>query len=415
MSHEAGQAITDAELDSCFKPIYARIAVGALEREQKRRLAYEPVAWLREAGFGALRVPRSHGGLGASLPQLLRQLVLLGEADSNLPQILRAHLGFVEGRLSANDAASKDFWFAKVVAGELWGSALAERTDSTGNSVTLTEDAFGEYLLNGQKYYSSGTLYADWIATAANHGEELVSLVVSTRASGVKVLDDWDGFGQRMTGSGSTHFTDVPVVKQHILRRSARGELRAESYLTAFYQAVHLATLAGIARAAFVDAVAFVKSRSRAFGIPGQSRPASDPLVQRVIGQLSSLSFATEAQVMALGHTLQAAYEAGSGAEQLCNNAEVHAFQAQQIILPQVLQATTLIFEVGGASATSNQRSLDRHWRNARTLASHNPAIYREQALGNYYLNDISPASAWRAMHSETREGQWAGDEASAV
>ncbi len=407
-------SITDADLDERFAPIYARIAEGAVAREQQRTLAHEPVAWLREAGLGALRVPRSHGGLGASLPQLLRQLVRLGQADSNLPQIFRAHFGFVEGRLSSNDAASQDYWFARVVAGELWGAAMAERT---GNTVQLSEDE-GGYYLDGEKYYCTGTLYADWVAAVANHRDDFVSLAVPTRAPGVERVDDWDGFGQRLTGSGTTRFTQVKVQPEHLLRRFGKGELRAESYLTAFYQAVHLATLAGISRAVLADAVAFVQGRTRAFGVPGQSQPAADPLVQAVIGRLSSLAFAAEAQVAAVGQSLQAVFEAGQRGEvpeQLYTDAEIHAFQAQQIVLPQVLQASTLLFEVGGASATSNTRRLDRHWRNARTLASHNPAIYREQALGDYYLNGISPAQAWRARHAAASEGQGSGDEASAV
>ncbi|MHC6225871.1 acyl-CoA dehydrogenase family protein [Pseudomonas sp. X10] len=421
MSHDSELPLTDAELDARFDAVFARIKAGAVEREQQRLLAHEPVAWLREAGFGALRVPRRHGGLGVSLVQLLRLLVRLGEADSNLPQILRAHFGFVEGRLSARDEASQDYWFAKVAAGELWGAAMAERTDSTGNSVSLTpvaEEGEAGLRLDGQKYYCTGTLYADWVAAVANDGDDFVSLAVPTRAPGVEVVDDWDGFGQRLTGSGTTRFSAVPVSAQHVLRRYKKGELRAESYLSAFYQAVHLATLAGIARAVLADAVAFVQGRTRAFGIPGQSRPADDPLVQRVIGRLSSLAFAAQAQVTAVGHSLQAAYEAGqAGAapEQVYTDAEVHAYQAQQIVLPQVLEASTLLFEVGGASATSTQRRFDRHWRNARTLASHNPAIYREQALGNYYLNGITPTAAWRALHAETPAGQGAGDEASAV
>lgn len=410
-------SITDADLDERFAPIYARIAEGAVAREQQRTLAHEPVAWLREAGLGALRVPRSHGGLGASLPQLLRQLVRLGQADSNLPQIFRAHFGFVEGRLSSNDAASQDYWFARVAAGELWGAAMAERTDSTGNTVQLSGGE-GAYHLDGEKYYCTGTLYADWVAAVANHGDDFVSLAVPTGAPGVERVDDWDGFGQRLTGSGTTRFTQVKVQPEHLLRRFAKGELRAESYLTAFYQAVHLATLAGISRAVLTDAVAFVKGRTRAFGVPGQSQPAADPLVQAVIGRLSSLAFAAEAQVVAVGQSLQAVFEAGQQGEvpeQLYTDAEIHAFQAQQIVLPQVLQASTLLFEVGGASATSNTRRLDRHWRNARTLASHNPAIYREQALGDYYLNGISPAQAWRARQAAASKGQGSGDEASAV
>ncbi|MBX8510380.1 acyl-CoA dehydrogenase family protein [Pseudomonas cichorii] len=421
MSHESEQAVTDAELEARFAPVIVRIAAGAVEREQQRQLAHEPVAWLKEAGFGALRVPRRYGGLGASLPQLLHWLVRLGEADSNLPQILRAHLGFVEGRLSSRDIASQAYWFAKVAAGELWGAAMAERSDSSGNTVALTaqdpENSSAGYRLDGQKYYCTGTLYADWVAAIANDGDDFVSLSVPTGAPGVEVLDDWDGFGQRLTGSGTTRFTAVEVPAEHILRRFKKGELRAESYLTAFYQAVHLATLAGIARGVLADAVDFVQGRTRAFGIPGQSRPADDPLVQRVIGRLSSLAFAAQAQVNAIGHSLQGVHEAeqtGEVCEPLYTEAEVQTYQAQQIVLAQVLEASTLLFEVGGASATSTGRNFDRHWRNARTLASHNPAIYREQALGNYYLNGISPTATWRALHAEAA-GQGAVDEASAV
>ena len=72
----------DAELDARFAPVFARIAEGNIEREQRRELAYEPVRWLKEAGFTALRVPRRYGGLGATLPQFFRLLTRLAEADS---------------------------------------------------------------------------------------------------------------------------------------------------------------------------------------------------------------------------------------------------------------------------------------------------------------------------------------------
>ena len=87
-----------ARLRAPFAEIFARIEDTALAREQQRELAFDAVNWLREAGFGALRVPREQGGGGASLPQLFELLIELAEADSNLPHILRAHFGFVEGR-----------------------------------------------------------------------------------------------------------------------------------------------------------------------------------------------------------------------------------------------------------------------------------------------------------------------------
>ncbi|NWB42881.1 acyl-CoA dehydrogenase family protein [Pseudomonas sp. E6002] len=417
MSASIPAEVSYADLHQRFADVFARIADTAVAREQQRELAHDAVAWLREAGFGALRVPQALGGLGASLPQLFRLLIELGEADSNLPQIVRAHFGFVEGRLSSRDSASQDYWFAKVVDGELWGAAMAERTDTTRNSVTLSAVDSG-WQLDGEKYYCTGTLYANWIAAVALDGEDFVSLAVRTDAPGVTVEDDWDGFGQRLTGSGTTRFKAVNVPEQHIVRRFKKDELRAESYLSAFYQLFHLATLAGIANAVLRDATEFVKGRTRAFGVPGQSSPKDDPLVQRVIGRLSSLAYAARTQVLAVAEVLQDVHEAeqgGHATEQHYNEAEIRAFQAQQIVLEQVLEATTLLFEVGGASATSESRRFDRHWRNARTLASHNPAIFRERALGNYYLNDVTPNAAWRSLQAADAEQQAARDEASAV
>ncbi len=77
-------------LAAAFRPIFTRIACGAAEREQQRILPDEPIRWLKEAGFGTLRIPREKGGWGASLPQLSALLIELAQADSNLPQALRA-------------------------------------------------------------------------------------------------------------------------------------------------------------------------------------------------------------------------------------------------------------------------------------------------------------------------------------
>jgi alkylation response protein AidB-like acyl-CoA dehydrogenase len=391
--------MTNDDLGGRFRPIFQRIAKDAVRREQQRELPFEPVNWLREAGFGALRVPKSHGGQGASIPQLFQLLVELAEADSNIPQILRAHFAFVEGRLTSKDVAARNVWLRRIAAGDLVGAAMAERTSATENTVTLARRD-GHWILNGQKYYCTGTIYADWVATAAVDADEHVSIAVPATAPGVTREDDWDGFGQRLTGSGTTRFDHVRIEDEHIFRRISMHEFRSESYLTAFYQLFHIATLAGIARAVLRDATTFVQGRTRAFGVGGKSAPRTDPLVQRVIGRLASLSFTAAALVDSVAAAIEATHQAAlndSADEALYAATDIKAFQAQQTAIDLVLQASTLLFEVGGASATSETRSLDRHWRNARTLASHNPAIYRERAIGDYYLNGTTPREAWFA------------------
>ena len=113
-------------LAAAFRPIFTRIAQGAAEREQQRVLPEEPIRWLKEAGFGTLRIPREKGGWGASLPQLSALLIELAQADSTLPQALRAHFAFVEDQLNQPDSAGRDRWFRRFLDGELVGSGWTE-------------------------------------------------------------------------------------------------------------------------------------------------------------------------------------------------------------------------------------------------------------------------------------------------
>ncbi|WP_243146948.1 hypothetical protein [Scytonema sp. UIC 10036] len=63
------------------------------------------------------------------------------------------------------------------------------------------------------------------------------------------------------------------------------------------------------------------------------------------------------------------------------------AAKAKLIVDDLALRSATLLFEVGGASTTKKSANLDRHWRNARTLSSHNPNHFKARALGDYEIN----------------------------
>jgi alkylation response protein AidB-like acyl-CoA dehydrogenase len=398
------------DLAARFRPIFARIAEGAVAREQSRTLPYDAVAWLREAGFGAVRIPKVYGGLGATIPQLFRLLLELAEADSNVSHLFRGHFSFLEARLNIPDPAMHARWFPQIAHGVILGYAMAERTEHTGGTARLLVEN-GEYFVDGTKYYSTGTIYADWIIVALLEGEERVSVAVPTDAPGVTRLDDWDGFGQRLTGSGTTKFDRVKIREDQIIRRFGPGDFN-QSYQKSFLQLVLLASAAGVGRAVVRDGIEFVRPRTRAFGIPGKSSPKDDPLVQRVLGKVSSLAFSAETLVLAIAQHLEDLYQLaqrGQATEAEIVATEIKAYQAQQIVLPQVLEAATLVFEVGGASATSETRRLDRHWRNARTAASHNPAIHREAAIGDHLLNGTVPDRKWREVFEKRQAAKAAG------
>ena len=102
--------VTDDALSARFQPVFDRIAAGAVEREKDRRLAHDEIALLRDAGFGALRVPVEFGGSGATVTQLFSLLVDLAAAESNLPQALRVHWSFVEDQVAAEAGPERDAW-----------------------------------------------------------------------------------------------------------------------------------------------------------------------------------------------------------------------------------------------------------------------------------------------------------------
>ncbi len=387
-----------------FRPLFARIAAGAAERERTRTLPYEPLQWLKEAGFGTVRIPQQKGGWGASLPQLFQLLIELAEADSNLPQALRAHFAFVEDRLNQPDNAERDAWFRRFVDGELVGSGWTEIGNvRLGDVITRVTPAANGWTLNGEKFYSTGALFADWIDVYArrddNQGD--VIALVNTHQPGVTREDDWDGFGQRLTGSGTTRFEHAHVETQHVYDFATRFR-----YQTAYYQHVLLATLAGIARAVARDGAAAVAARNRVYSHGNGAASRQDAQVLQVVGEITSLAFAVEATVIRATHSLQSAYEAHFSADEAAiaainNLAEAEAGQAQVIASELVPRAATELFNALGASDTRVSKALDRHWRNARTVSSHNPVIYKARDIGDWKVNGTPPTGIWQIGRGE--------------
>lgn len=402
-----------AQLQARFRPVFERIAQGAAEREHNRTLAFAPIEWLRESGFTAVRVPIKWGGLGASLPDFFALLVELAAADSNVAQILRPHFGFVDRVLIDRDGATQARWLPLAAQGAIFGNATTEVGEGAlgqlQTTLTPIEGQAGRWLLEGRKFYSTGALYADWITVVARtvvpgQDDAVVHAVVPSQEKGVSRLDDWHGFGQRLTGSGTTILAQVKVSDDAIIR-FPRHE---PTPLVAYFQLVHLATLAGIAQALQRDAVAYVQARKRVFSHGSASLPKDDPLVQHLVGELASTAYVAQVVVADVAAHLAVVAQAqiqrqgapsaainGVDLPQALDCLELRTAQAQVAIVEPVLRAATRLFDVGGSSALEESRRLDRHWRNARALASHNPVSYKARSVGDILLNNAAPIYYW--------------------
>lgn len=380
-----------------FRPAFAAIREGSAGRDHRRELPFDAVKALRDVNFSKLRLPEAHGGFGLTLPEFFGLVIELGEADPNLANIFRAHHGFVEDLLNTATPewyGWRDGWLERIARGETVGSGFSEiGNNRLGSHSTQLIREGDVWRLNGEKYYTTGSLYSDWINIAAIDGDgELVGALVPTRGEGVEIVDDWDGFGQALTASGTARFTEVVLEQDWVKPTPQRF-----SYSAGFYQLVHLSTLAGIGRAAANDLAELVANRTRVYGRGNGQRSSQDPQVLQVVGRVRAAAYAAGAIALKAAEALQQAHEANlSGDEEriaLANrNADLEVSQAVTPITSLILDATTVLFDALGASAAKRSHALDRHWRNARTISSHNPRIYHDRVVGDFAVNGTTPA-----------------------
>ena len=381
-----------AELRRRAVPRLAAIAEGAAERERLRQLPHEQVRALAADRLLCFRIPAAYGGASASVRDTVQFVIDLAAVDSNVAQSLRPSFAFIEGLLARGDQAEQQRWFPRFLAGEVFGNAGWEIGGANGAvSARLRRD--GEaFRASGSKFYSTGSLYADWVsAVALDEDDRPVSFVVPRDREGLELLDDFDAMGQRLTASGTTRLNDLLVQPGEIRPRVVEEGQR--SIVTPFLQLFLGAVEAGIARNALTDAVAFARDHARPIKHSSAQRSVDDPYVEFAVGEISARALAAEAVILRAAERLDEAWAAGLDHDAV-NLAAVEVAQAQYIAVESALKAAELLFDVGGASTTGRQHNLDRHWRNARTLANHNPRHWKAAVVGAWRLKGSEPPTS---------------------
>ncbi|AKS34369.1 acyl-CoA dehydrogenase family protein [Mycolicibacterium goodii] len=376
--------------------------LGQISADYRRRLdegGQEPpklgVDLVRTHRVGAARLDRDLGGWGLSTEEFFDLVIALGEADPDLAHILRVHFSVVEDLQRVPRRPNAKRWITVVAEGGLIGGVTSEQsTNQVGGQkydtrLVRTDDGL---VLRGRKYYSTGAQYSDYLrVSAARDDGASVAAIVPADRTGVVHTDDWDGIGQRHTGSGTTLLDDVAVRDDELFALGTTvGVDRARGALVQLY--LH-AIAAGILRSLVTDAVALVKGRQRSYTFATEASPTADPQLLQVVGELDAVAYAAGAVVRGaareLGHALQAARIGGIDPE-LEHQASVAAARVKVAIEEPALRAAARIFDVGGASAIRASARLDRHWRNLRTLFSHNPTVYKARVLGDIAVNGAS-------------------------
>jgi SfnB family sulfur acquisition oxidoreductase len=385
----ARRIASDAEALSVAHAGATLLAEGAVARDRERRMPHAELDLLSNAGLLALTVPRAHGGADVSAVTLAEVFAVLAAADPSVAQVPQSHYYMLEALRLAGTPAQQSRFFALVLAGARIANALAERGTANARDIRTTlRRADGGWRLDGRKYYSTGALFAHWLAVVAlDDADRRVIAFVPADAPGVTLLDDWTGFGQRTTGSGTTLLENVAVAADNVVPLHLVFD--QPTRMGPFAQLMHAAIDQGAARAALADTIAFVRGRARAWADSGAARAADDPYTVAAIGDVRIRVTAGDALLARAARAVEAARQDPS-VEQV-GEASIAVAEAKVAATEASLLAGTKLIELGGSSATLAEHGLDRHWRNARTHTVHDPVRWKLHAIGRYVLSGTLP------------------------
>jgi alkylation response protein AidB-like acyl-CoA dehydrogenase len=368
--------------------------VGALTRDRDRAFPHDELSQLKRSGLLSLLVPKDLDGMGASYGEMIRVVGALALGDPNVAQMAIVHFSGVELLNNVAPDTAKNILYPRITQDtQMFTNAYSEiGTNTIFEFNVALERADGGWSISGSKAYCTGSLGGELIyGLAIAHEPEPHPrvFVIGTDAPGVRVVDNWDGMGQRTTASGTIEFGGAFVSDDLCFTPDLLLHQPLLNFFGTNGQAMMSAIFVGIAKNALRDATDYVRTRSRAWPHAGVEKAVDDPYIIRTIGEMSTLIASAEATLdRAIGIIERAAADPTEEARAECS---VAVAAAKTVSTHSALRVAELLFQACGAGATRQALGLDRHWRNVRTLTLHDPIEWKLHLSGNYLLSGTPP------------------------
>jgi alkylation response protein AidB-like acyl-CoA dehydrogenase len=369
------------------------IAARADEIERGRRVPGNIVDALQRIGLFRALVPRSHGGLELSVPEVLPVLEALSVADSSV--------GWVAMIATASQI------FCTRLSQAAYDRLYADHPDAVvvgvGTPVGRAETIDGGYRVTGRWPFASGCQNAQWIighCVITKDGEPVMSAdgpltrFVALPAERWRIEETWQGSG--LTGSGSHH-----VVLENLETSDASAfDLihglscvpgRFEAAITPFVPILHAAVAIGIAAGATADLAAMAGAGRRQLFAATDLR--DQPVFRHEFGRIGAELRAARAllEVQAASHWRRAVEgtldDKADFADSLAASAWIHA---------ACTGVVSTCYTLGGASVVQTTSPLQRRLRDSHAARQHVfgqerfYAIAGAQQLGFAPVNPIS-------------------------
>lgn len=379
---------SEAELErwrAVARQVAGTLAADVLARDRANKQPFAEVQLLREAGLLELLVPAEFGGAGGHFETAFEVIRILAAADGSISQLLAYHYINQSGIAFYAPAEAQADWWRRTVEGSwLWGDSV----NPVDPNLVLTREGDG-YRLNGAKRFSTGSGVGEVIVVNAEveGSGELLAFVVPREAEGLRIVDDWDYLGQRLSASNSLEYRNVRIEPSDVL-----GPVTDEPVATLLTPGIQLAFAnfyLGIAEGALARGRQILLGRTNAWFLSQAETYSQDVVFQRTVGELKARTAAVAALAEKLGRRFD---QVLGGAVSQPQRAELAVAIAElKVVASEAgVEVANRIFEVTGSSSTKSDVGLDLFWRNVRTHSLHDPVDYKKIEVGAYFLRGES-------------------------
>lgn len=364
----------------------------AADRDRANRTPREEVELLRKHDLLQAQEPVAYGGAGLSYAEASQLTRRVARGDTSIAHLLGYHYAQTRvaqlfGTPEQADRQSQRNGRERL----FWGGVQNPRG---GSDLVLTRDGDG-FRLNGRRTFASGASLGDHLSITATLDDNLAFVSIPGGREGINPLEDWDNIGQRLTDSGGIELNDVRVERSEILGPDPIGGqalIPYQTLVTPHWQLAFVNFYVGTAEGAIDEALDWTRANAAPWETSGVEQATDDPYILQAVGEIVSSVRAAALLADRAGDALQAALDTGPElTEEQRADAAIAVYEAKVVSTKVGLEATSRLFEIQGARATSAAYGFDRHWRNLRTHTVHDPVAYKAREVGDWSLNRRAP------------------------
>jgi alkylation response protein AidB-like acyl-CoA dehydrogenase len=363
-----------------------RIADAQPEIEASRELPAELTRALAEQGMFRLLLPRSFGGHELGLPQFIRVVEAIGEADGSTGWCVSQGAVFASLAPILSPETANDIW------GEDPGAVVA-----TGVPVgSEAQESDGGHRLTGRWRFASGCRHAGWLAAStgvvAADGKAVAPRTFLLPREQVTIEERWNVRGMR--GTGSHDYTldglQVPLTRSIEVSETSRfGGASTGIPVQLLFACGFGAVALGLARRA-IDA--FVDVAQGKTPIFTNTKLLDDELAQTGLGHAEAVFGATRAFLLDAADESDHANATGSAPSLAIRTqlrlAATHAMQCSATVIDE-------IYSLAGTDAMFQDHPIQRCFQDVHALTQQVQARTAHYRTAGRVLLGLEPRSGF--------------------